>query len=859
MDEIQRKLALIDNQLAGRTLRGRLVSAAPLFPPAIGLMAGILLQDRLTLLSPVLGSPLTLWIWLAAATPAGTLVFSPRIRSRAGPQGLAYAAAFCFCCLGVVRLMAFETPAASDIRHCVGRQRVLATIRGRIVTRPFQQPQNWRFARFASADPPTAFYLAADALETTTGWEPIDGTVRVRIDEPAPHLRLGDRIQADCWLHRYDPPTNPGQFDVAKYLRLKNVHVGAAVPAREAVTVRETSGGGLTRLRKAFTAAAANGLLDQPPSDTPGEAMLEALLLGERRNIDPDTYEAFRRTGLLHLISLSGMHLCILIDIVRRLGKFAGLTKRGRAALCVAATMVFLLVVPPQAPILRAAVIVWAFCAATFLRRQTHPLNSLSLAAIVLLLIQPTQLFDVGWQLSFAATGGILAFTRPIEERMRSWTGGRLESSAWAPVTFASMLKTAGTGAIRVLAVGVAAWLGSAGVLLYHFYNVTPLASLWTVLAGVPVTLILSLGFLKIVLSFVLPTASVLVGYPLHALANLLIRMVCLMAEIDPTYLLIGHVPWVLIVLYYALILTVAFLHLRRPLAKRVLCAAMLLALLIPLGAMKWQRTHRDHLSLTCLDVGHGQAIVARLPGTTNILFDAGSLFGSDIGTRIVVPFLDYEGIGRLDAVVVSHPDIDHINGLPEVVNRRRVDCVYFDPTSFTRSQDAATVQVLMSHLADRRISMKLVPDTLDAGKASIRILWPTAESATREELSDNDKSLVCLIEWAERRILLCSDIESLAQQEILGLYPDLTADVVVVPHHGSARTLRDGFLDRLDPNLLLCSCSPWDWEQGRVRRDAARRELRLTAMDGAISVCIDNAGMIEKTHWLHSVKETAP
>ena len=102
----------------------------------------------------------------------------------------------------------------------------------------------------------------------------------------------------------------------------------------------------------------------------------------------------------------------------------------------------------------------------------------------------------------------------------------------------------------------------------------------------------------------------------------------------------------------------------------------MLLTLLVPLGVMKWQRTHRDHLSITCLDVGHGQAILARLPGTMNILFDAGSLYGSDIGTRIVLPFLDYEGIGRLHAVVVSHRDIDHINGLPEVANRRRVDRV---------------------------------------------------------------------------------------------------------------------------------------------------------------------------------------
>jgi len=158
----------------------------------------------------------------------------------------------------------------------------------------------------------------------------------------------------------------------------------------------------------------------------------------------------------------------------------------------------------------------------------------------------------------------------------------------------------------------------------------------------------------------------------------------------------------------------------------------MLLTLLVSLGAMKWQRTHRHYLSITCLDVGHGQAILARLPGTMNVLFDAGSLFGSDVGTRTIVPFLDHEGISRLHAVIVSHRDIDHINGLPEVVDRRLVDGVHFDEVSFAQSQDVETIQTLLTHLANRRVPAQRVPETIDAGRAQIRVLWPTAESAAR-------------------------------------------------------------------------------------------------------------------------------
>jgi len=850
MDEIQRKLALIDNQLSGRTLRGRLVSTAPLFLPALGLMAGILLQSRLA--APSTGSPRSVlsWIWLVAAGPVGAVLLAARIRSRLRPEEFALVASFCFLCLGVIRLLTFETPAPADIRRFVRTERVLATVRGRILTQPYQQPQNWCFARFTSADPPTAFYLETEALQTAHGWQPAEGTIRVRVDEPAPNLEIGNSIEAYCWLHRYEEPTNPGQFNVAEYLRLRNIHVGASVPAREAITVLDGPGNILTDLRRVFTTTAAKGLLDHPPSDTRGEAILEALLLGDRRNIDPETYEAFRRTGLLHLVSLSGMHLGILIAIVWWFGKLAGLMKRGRAMVCVVATVVFLLVVPVRPPTLRATVIVWTLCASILLRRRPNPLNSLSLAAIILLLMQPTQLFDIGWQLSFAATAGILAFTGPITEWLLARTHGRLESSGWEPWSVLRALKAMANWTIRALAVGIAAWLGSAGILLYHFYNITPLASVWTVIAALPVTLILTLGFLKIVLSFFLPTLSMLLGGVLHLLADLLIGMVRLMAEVDLSYILIGRTPWTLIALYYALILFAAFVHLRRPIVKKALCTAMLLMLLVPLGVMKWQRTHRSHLSITCLDVGHGQAILARLPGTMNVLFDVGSLFSSDIGTRVVVPFLDYEGIGRLHAVVVSHRDIDHINGVPEVVNRRPVGCVYFDEMSFAHSQDVETVQALMSHLAGRRVPANLMPGTIDAGHAQIRLLWPTAEAVAREQLSDNDKSLVCLIEYADRRALLCSDIESLAQREIMTLYPALKADVVVVPHHGSVRTLDSRLLDQLSPSVLLCSCSSRDYEQGRVMKAFASGKLLITAPNGAVNVCIDDAGMVETSGW---------
>lgn len=814
----------------------------------MGLMAGILAQHGFPCCLTTSHPRLLTWVWLTAGAMTGILAVVAWLRRWLGPQGLAFVVSVCFLCLGAIRLLAFETVGPSDIQRLVGEERSLATVRGRILTQPTQQSQDWLFAQFASSDPAAAFYLKTEAVETPEGLQTVSGTIRVRVDEPAPNLRIGDYVRIYCWLHRYEEPTNPGQFNVARHLRLKNINVGASAPSREAVTVLHDGppAGIAIRLRRAFTDAATRALLDNPPSDTQDEAIIEALLLGERRNIDPDTYEAFRRTGLLHIVSLSGMHLCILIGIVWWVGKPFGLAKPVRAAVCVVATAVFLLVVPPQPPILRAAVIVWSFCASILLRRRANPLNSLSLAAVTLLLIQPTQLFDVGWQLSFGATAGILAFTDRIRSGAQERTLARLEPLILHGAATTRILNTIANGVIRGLSVGLAAWLASAGILLYHFYNITPLASVWTVIAGLPVTIILTVGFVKIILAFFLPTLSLFLGCALSITADAFIRLVRLMAEVDVSYILIGRVPLALILLYYALILFTAYVPLRRPLVRKTLCMTMLLVLLISLGALKWQRTHRNHLSVTCLNVGHGQAILARLPGTMNVLFDVGSLYDSDIGTRIVLPFLDHEGIGRLHAVVVSHRDIDHISGLPEVASRRPVDRVCFDDVSFAQSQDVETIQVLMNHLASRRIRVERMPETIDAGAAKIRVLWPPREAASDPRWSDNDRSLVCLIAYAGKRVLLCSDIEQLAQRQVMALHPALKADVVVVPHHGSTRTLDGRFLETLAPSVLLCSCGRRDYEQGRAMRTSPAGELFLTPRDGAVSVCIGPTGVIQ-------------
>jgi competence protein ComEC len=837
MDEMKRKLAQLDERRGARPLWGRLSASAPLFVPATGLMTGIVLQS---LVSDVL--PAAHWTWLTALAlgAVGSCAAAVRHRSRAVTI-LAAGAGFCFVCLGAIRLIAFHTPGPADIRRAVDSERCLATIRGTIATEPHADPCDWYFSRHVFTDPATVFYLKIEQAKTPDGWRSVTGTVRMQVAEPTPNLGLGDVIEAYCWLYRVPEPANPGQFDVAAYLRRRNVHFGASAPCREAVTVlRHRRLGLLTEARRRLRHAAATALFGQTADFDPAEGLLQALLLGQRHEINPGTYEAFRRTGLLHFISLSGLHLGILIGAIWWIAGRAGLLKPARAVVCALATAVFLLVVPPRAPTVRAAIIVWVFCLSVFVRRRGNALNSLSLAAIILLLVRPTQLFEAGWQLSFAAVAGILALTNRIGDLLhecerRLYTAERAAGPGRAIVEAVTQL----------LSTGLAAWIGGAGVVLYHFHAVTPLAAVWTVLAFPLIALMLTVGYVKIVLYFLLPTLSAILGLLLSVVTEALLWFVRLVAPLRANYLLIGHVTIWVVVLYYALVLLVTFARTRHVRLKRWLCIMAALALAAYLGALKWQRTHRDHLSLTSLDVGHGQAILVRLPGSASVLFDAGSLYRRDVGGRIVVPFLDYIGLGRLTALIISHEDVDHINGIPEVLDRRRVDHILASGPLVDEGKIEGPAQTLLDYLRKSDRNLERVPAGIRAGEARLRTLWPPTDANLPEDLGDNDRSLVTSIEYAGVRILLCSDIEQYAQRQIRELYPNLRADVVVVPHHGSRYTLDEGFLEALSPSVLVSSQAERPYGPQTPARLPGAMSLS-TAKNGAVTICVDKSAIVK-------------
>jgi len=381
------------------------------------------------------------------------------------------------------------------------------------------------------------------------------------------------------------------------------------------------------------------------------------------------------------------------------------------------------------------------------------------------------------------------------------------------------------------------------GVMLYHFHVITPLAAPWTVLVFPFVAVTLVGGFVKMLLAGLLPTVAMLLGTAINGVVRLMILFVKAFAAVDVLDVGTGRVPGGVIVWLYVCIGAIGFVRLR-PAWKRVLSATMLVSLVAMIGLVKYGNTFRPDLVVTCLDVAHGQAVLIQPPGRTNILFDCGSLHRGDPGGQIVNPALDYLGVTRLDAAVVSHSDVDHLNGLVEVARRFPIDRVYVGREFPDKAGTWGAAMYLAEQLSRMRIPIEAAPRRLyEDARCRISVLWPLDEDA--EALSENDRSLVCLVECAGRRVLICSDIEEAAQRRVTELYPDLRADIVVTPHHKADFASGGGFLKRMGGPVFIRSGGRAPFEKPPAPPEGAI--LMHTAECGAVTVRIDREGRVTK------------
>ena len=772
----------------------------PALPLSLALVAGILAPARL--------SPLPAFT-VASVALAGALLCAARRRARSGSICVVVA----FAALGnVASTLHTHAVKRSELRLTYERfgERVFSS--PRLTTgRLRREPEPRADATLFSVDV-ESIVIARRDIEAAGG---LRASVRGERRAALETLVAGDRVR--FWAVVREPVffSNPGGFDGARYLERQHVDLLGSVKSGLLVN-RVQSSPTLSALVSRLRRRVLERLVAELRSPD-AFGVVAALVTGVRTELSPELIRLYQRAGIFHVMAISGAHVAIWIACLYALFRWMGLSTRATLVLLMLVLPLYAVFCGNRAPVVRAVLMALLLMGARLRSLKAPAENALAVAALVLLAWEPASLFDAGFQLTMAAMATIVVFY----ERLAAWL---------TPLGFLA----------KPLAVSIAAQLGVMPVAAWHFHRLNPGAPLASLVAIPVAAVICVLGVVLVVVAGI-PVVAAIVSGSTRLAVTVLNGVAELAAELPASSIRVGAPSWIFLGVYVG-----ALIALRSP-SKRVRASGGLLLGGLFVTAIFPLRASPGVLEVNALDVGHGDAILLTLPDGGNVLVDGGGLpFASlDVGESVVLPFLLDRGVRRLDAIVVTHADFDHIGGLATVVNELRVDAIWQGNPDRKRR----AYRELRERADERNVAVRTLRagEHFELGGAHFEVL--AAGEGSLE--TSNDRSVVLRVGYGGRHVLLTGDAEDELERRLVRSGMDLRADILKLAHHGSRSSSSSAFLDAVQPQFAIVSARrnrsrpiPSALVLHRLRERGI--EYARTDRNGTITVRIHKDGRIE-------------
>jgi len=723
----------------------------------------------------------------------------------------------------------------------------------------------------------TSFELAVDTIlfhSPSAGAAqhpvPAEGHIRLSLkDILGINIRPGDHLMVIATVNRTYNYRTPGSFDYRLHMADRSIYVTGWVHSRSEIIAFQKPGEPWThrarflpeRLRQDIAAFLDHHL------DPKAAGLYKALLIGSRAGINSKTLEQYKATGCMHLLAISGLHMGLLGLMITM--SFMWLMKRSNALILrwhvpTVATLLSLpflvgyaFIAGLNTPVIRAMIMAILFLFAVVLRRQRSLVHVVAAAALILLWFRPLALFTVSFQLSFTA---VLAITFIYPNLLALFN--RKDKIDKEKISRLTKLFQYVKGAFMV---STAATLGSLPFMLYHFNRFSPVGPLANLLVEPMLCFwALPIGLAAVPLIFLSPD-----------LAALMIKAGALgITAADKITLLGSRIPfsscWTItpnpieiIVFYVILCLWLVRSKIKgAPIIIPSLCLILLLSFMSGL----WHHHSGSTTEVFQLDVGQGSSTFIQLPRGSTILLDGGSTTSPqfDIGERVIAPFLWKKRIWRLDELVISHPHYDHYNGLPFILRHFGPKRLWINdsrkaPWRYRRLLKTASrrgTQIIAAG-SGQKIASDSQAELFCLGMKNTGD-HKQARKSMPQALSINDQSIVLKLRHGDFSFLFPGDIGTTGEKKLINNLPDLRANLLLAPHHGSRTSGSRSFINAVNPEFIVVSA-------GHSKRDRypdpahLKQWLRdgrtiLETADMGTVTCITDGTRLEIKTWRNNI-----
>ncbi len=748
--------------------------------------------------------------------------------------------------LGVlnINLYLYQKPRNTDISLHTGKDKL--TIEGLICKNPRVFPHK------------TFLVVSTTKIIKNGGSIPVNGKILLSVRHNKQHFKYGDFIRAKTRLKKPHNFNNPGGFDYERYLLYRGIKVRGYIDNSAKIVIIRRNIGNIFKIHLENFRTSIRKLFSTTSPNYEGE-ILQALILGEKGGIPEDILENFKRTGISHVLAISGLHIgiiaflsLILVKTCMKSSEYLLLRFNIFKISLLFATIpiiIYAFIAGLGISTIRATIMILTFLLSVLLDRERDILNTVALVAFIILIIAPASLFDVSFQLSFAAVTAIVIITPRFSIFIPKWNAEENEPpSLKRKITLNIML---------FIIVSLAATLGTLPLIAFYFNRLSTVTLLSNIMI-IPIIgfVVLPLGLLTIVIAPVISPLAIIFIKIASFFAGISVSIINFLASFSFSSIFVTTPTLIEIMAYYLTLMTSVKLidiwtETNRPtptsstrqiplnlplenegikrfpdenlINKRVIkyrilkisFALLILFFMADGGYLYMKGKSTGHLKATFIDVGQGSSTLIEFPGGKKMLVDGGGFYDTDsfdIGKCVVAPFLWHERIKKIDIVVLTHPDQDHIGGLIYILKNFKIKEVWSNGQKSNRKSYLDFLKIIKEKNIPHRIISGNTPE-IKIGNTSVKILNPVKSipegGSLIPEFDFNNNGIVMKIIFGDVSILLPADISGIVENNLILSGDNLRSNILMAPHHGAYTSSTIPFLRMVRPEISVFSCGP--------------------------------------------------